>query len=35
LKPGDSFTITGSPAVDGSKVMEIEKLVTSSGKELE
>ena len=35
LKPGDSFTIIGSPAVDGSRKMEIEKLITTSGKELE
>jgi hypothetical protein len=35
LKPGDTVTVTGSPAVDGSRWMEIKKLVTPSGKELE
>jgi len=35
LKVGDSVTVTGSPAVDGSRWLEIEKLVTPSGKELE
>ena len=35
LKPGDTVTVTGSPAVDGSKSMEIKKLVTPNGKELE
>ena len=35
VKPGDVITVTGSPARDGSKVMELDKLVTSSGKELE
>jgi len=35
LKVGDSVTVTGSPAVDGSKWIEIKKLVTPSGKELQ
>ena len=35
VKAGDIITVTGSPALDGSKVMELEKLVTASGKELE
>jgi len=34
LKPGDSVTVTGSPAVDGSKTMALKKIVTASGKEL-
>jgi len=34
LKPGDRITVTGAPAVDGSKTMELTKLVTPSGKEL-
>lgn len=33
--PGDPVTVTGAPAIDGSKSMEILKLVTGSGKELE
>jgi hypothetical protein len=35
LKVGDSVTVTGSPAVDGSRWLEIKKVVTPSGKELE
>lgn len=35
LKPGDTVTVTGPPALDGSSWMEIDKLVTPSGKELE
>jgi hypothetical protein len=34
LKPGDSVTATGAPAVDGEKSMELIKLVTPSGKQL-
>jgi len=34
LKPGERVTATGAPAVDGSKTMELIKLVTSGGKEL-
>jgi hypothetical protein len=34
LKPGDRVTATGAPAVDGSKSMELIKLVTAGGKEL-
>jgi DNA/RNA endonuclease YhcR with UshA esterase domain len=35
LKPGDRVTVTGSPAVDGSKSMVLIKLVTADGKVLE
>ena len=34
VKVGDRVTVTGAPAVDGSKVMEIKMIVTGSGKEL-
>ena len=34
VKLGDQVTVTGAPAVDGSNVMEIKKIVTGSGKEL-
>jgi len=34
LKAGDRITATGAPAVDGTKSMELIKLVTSGGKEL-
>jgi hypothetical protein len=35
LKAGDRVTLTGKPALDGSKSMELIKLVTSGGKVLE
>ncbi len=35
LKPGDRVTVTGKPAVDGSKSMELIKVVAPSGKVLE
>ena len=35
LKPGDRVTVTGKPAVDGSKSMELIKVVAPGGKVLE
>jgi hypothetical protein len=35
LKPGDSVTVTGKPAVDGSKSLELIKAVAPGGKVLE
>ncbi len=35
LKPGDPITITGGPAVNGSPSMDMIKVVTPDGRELE